>query len=314
MMIQLARKALLFIGLVSASSLLAATQFTSEPARLAAQSLLLDVTRAGNRLVTVGERGHVLLSDDNGLHWRQVSVPTRSQLTAVTFADDRNGWAVGHDAVILSTSDAGEHWSLQHQDEQYDDPLLDIWFRDAQHGFAIGAYGMFLSTDNGGKSWDRRQISEDDYHLNAITSLPDGELFIAAEQGHVYYSEDEGYNWQELPTSYNGSWFGIMPLGDDGLLVFGLRGHMLRSTERGNNWSTINTGTESSLMAGTSLPDGSVVVVGLGGTILTSRDEARTFQVRTRDDRKHLTGIAAGPDDTVILSGAAGIKRDTGQP
>lgn len=39
------------------------------PARvrpLAGRSSLLDITRAGSRLVAVGERGHVLLSDDQG--------------------------------------------------------------------------------------------------------------------------------------------------------------------------------------------------------------------------------------------------------
>src|SRR5690349_8937389 len=51
---------------------------SSEPARLAAKSLLLDVARAGSRLVAVGDRGHVLLSDDEGGTWRQVIVPTRA--------------------------------------------------------------------------------------------------------------------------------------------------------------------------------------------------------------------------------------------
>ena len=37
---------------------------------LAAGSLLLDLAAAGSRLVAVGERGHVLLSDDQGVTWR----------------------------------------------------------------------------------------------------------------------------------------------------------------------------------------------------------------------------------------------------
>ena len=49
------------------------------PARESARaqhSLQLAVTRAGNRLVAVGERGAVLLSDDAGRSWRQAkSVP-----------------------------------------------------------------------------------------------------------------------------------------------------------------------------------------------------------------------------------------------
>ncbi|MBW2369941.1 MAG: hypothetical protein JRH15_18880, partial [Deltaproteobacteria bacterium] len=44
--------------------------------RGAAHSVLLDVTTAGERLVAVGERGIVVLSDDAGHTWRQAKVPT----------------------------------------------------------------------------------------------------------------------------------------------------------------------------------------------------------------------------------------------
>ena len=54
----------------------------SEMAPLAEHSLLLDVTLAGERLIAVGERGHVLVSDDRGESWRQVRVPTTRIPTA----------------------------------------------------------------------------------------------------------------------------------------------------------------------------------------------------------------------------------------
>src|SRR5687768_9473515 len=60
---------------------------------LAEGSLLLDLAFAGQRLVAVGERGHVMLSDDHGATWRQAkSVPTRVLLTAVFFVDSEYGW------------------------------------------------------------------------------------------------------------------------------------------------------------------------------------------------------------------------------
>ncbi|MES2943818.1 MAG: glycosyl hydrolase, partial [Pseudomonadota bacterium] len=53
----------------------------SQAARLTPKALgaaTLAVTRAGKRLVAVGERGTVLLSDDNGVSWRQASVPVQA--------------------------------------------------------------------------------------------------------------------------------------------------------------------------------------------------------------------------------------------
>ncbi len=77
------------------------------------QSLLLDIARAGDRLVIVGERGHIATSDDNGKTWQQSEVPTRSMINAVFFISPTDGWAVGHDALVLHTSDAGKTWAIQ---------------------------------------------------------------------------------------------------------------------------------------------------------------------------------------------------------
>ena len=68
---------------------------------LASRSLLNGIARAGNRLVAVGARGHILYSDDEGKSWKQAKVPVSSDLTAVNFSTPQQGWAVGHDGVIV---------------------------------------------------------------------------------------------------------------------------------------------------------------------------------------------------------------------
>ena len=50
----------------------------SVQAPLADRSLLLDVTAVDGRLVAVGSRGHILVSDDLGQTWAQPEDPTRS--------------------------------------------------------------------------------------------------------------------------------------------------------------------------------------------------------------------------------------------
>src|SRR5471032_2687810 len=81
------------------------------------QVRMLSATRAGTRIVAVGDRGVVILSDDNGSTFRQARmVPTSSSLTSVTFTDPSHGWAVGHWGVIVATNDGGETWQLQRSD------------------------------------------------------------------------------------------------------------------------------------------------------------------------------------------------------
>lgn len=284
-------------------------QAGSVTAPLAAESLLLDIVRAGDRLVAVGERGHVLLSDDSGITWRQVLVPTRATLTAVTFVDPMRGWTVGHDAVVLHTGDGGESWVEQYADPDFETPLLDVLFSDADTGFAVGAYGLFLETVDGGATWEQRWVAEDDFHFNAILNPAPGQWFMAGEVGGLYRSDDGGGEWQLLDSPYLGSFFGALALGDDGLLVFGLQGKVFRSDDSGESWQPVETRTTAALVAGAVLSDGRLVVVGLGGAVLVSDDGGRSFRRSRRDDRSALSGVVEAPDDRLVLVGEAGFTR-----
>eukprot|EP00659_Diplonema_papillatum_P004559 gene4559-7051_t len=237
----------------------------------AAKSLMIDVVHAGKRLVAVGDRGHILYSDDQGATWTQAKVPTRQLLTAVFFADDQHGWAVGHDAQILATTDGGVTWTQQFQDLKREAPLLDVWFKDASNGFAVGAYGALIETTDGGKTWDDvsdRLDNEDQYHLNAIAQVKDAGLFIVGEQGSMFRSHDEGQTWEKLEGPYEGSLFGVIGTAQaQTLLAYGLRGNLFRSTDFGSTWEPVELNAtrgalEFGLSGATLLDDGSIVVVG----------------------------------------------------
>lgn len=159
----------------------------SEIARLSPKSLLLGITQAGDKLITVGDRGNILLSSD-GKTWTQVVAPVNVTLTAVNFADANHGWAVGHDAAILHTADAGKTWQLQNFQPELNKPLFGIFAVDSQNAYAVGAYGLFLATQDGGAHWsavDAGPITADGLHLNALIRLNNGDLFIAGEVGLI---------------------------------------------------------------------------------------------------------------------------------
>jgi photosystem II stability/assembly factor-like uncharacterized protein len=123
-------------------------------ANAAPDGLILGAARAGKRMVTVGDRGVILLSDDQGKTWRQAQeVPTRATLTAIFAVDEKNLWAVGHWGVILKSVDGGEHWSLNHSDLERDQPIFTVWFADAQHGVVAGLFSLLMVTDDAGQTW-----------------------------------------------------------------------------------------------------------------------------------------------------------------
>jgi photosystem II stability/assembly factor-like uncharacterized protein len=306
-----AQGAALFVLLTLAEAGSAAPPVAAErssPARLAARSLLLDAADREGLAVAVGERGHVLLSSDGGKAWTQVEAPTRALLTGVWLHDARLGWAVGHDETILRTRDGGKTWQrIRHAPEE-EKPLLDVWFHDEKRGFAIGAYGLLLATADGGDTWESRTVVEGtDTHLNAIAEAG-GSLFLAGEAGSLYRSDDGGESWQALESPYQGSFFGLLPLGDGALLVFGLRGNVFRSEDRGKTWSSVNSGTEATLTTGRELGSGKVAVAGMAGVLLWSEDGGRTFRLRELEDRKASLAILPGSADGLVLLGEGGIR------
>ena len=67
----------------------------------------------------------------------------------------------------------------------------------------------------------RAEAADDDEglsqpHLNAIAGGGNGVLYVAAEAGRLYRSADGGHHWSQLPSPYEGSFFGILPLDGDG--------------------------------------------------------------------------------------------------
>ncbi|MCZ8133105.1 MAG: YCF48-related protein [Steroidobacteraceae bacterium] len=317
---------------------LVATSARVVVAPLAVRSLLLDVQAvpgANGRLVAVGERGHVLVSTDGGTTWRQSRVPTRATLTGVYFADVRNGWAVGHDEVILRTTDGGATWTRVRYEPDREQPLLDVWFADANVGLAVGAFATIYRTADGGATWEPAEfapapvagaaaratpgtpdedldaMAEDEEvtepHLNAVAASSTGKLYLAAEAGNLYRSDDAGATWTQLASPYEGSFFGVLPLDGDVVLAFGLRGHLFRSEDAGASWTRLESGSESLLAGGARLADGTIVIVGLAGTVLVSTDGGRTFERRQQPDRRGFAAAAPGRAGAVLV-GESGVR------
>jgi photosystem II stability/assembly factor-like uncharacterized protein len=292
-----------------------AAVFALESAK-ASRSLLLDVTHAGKRIVVVGDRGHILYSDDQGTSWTQAKVPSRQLLTAVYFVDDQHGWAVGHDAQILASNDGGATWTKQFEDLKREAPLLDVWFKDLKSGIAVGAYGALLETTDGGQRWEDigdRLDNEDQYHLNGIAYVKDAGLFIVGEMGSMFRSADDGQTWEKLEGPYQGSLFGAVGTSQSmTLLAYGLRGNLFRSTDFGSNWEPIalqgeRGPLEFSIANASLLPDHSIVLVGNGGSVMRSTDDGETFTVSNRSDRLSLAGVAEDDKGNLILVGQGGV-------
>jgi photosystem II stability/assembly factor-like uncharacterized protein len=321
------RRALLLAVLGSASAIAAAPDPPdAEPAPLAARALLLALATAGERLVAVGDHGIIVYSDDGGRHWTQAAaVPTEALLTGVCFFDAQHGIAVGHDLVALTSADAGRSWRRTHYEPQAARPLLDVWCGEAGRAIAVGAYSTFLVSGDAGTSWQERAFrpalrprppppehsedaAENGYHLNRIVGQAP-RLYMAAEAGHLYRSDDGGVAWRELASPYEGSFFGVLPLEGTAVLAYGLRGNLFRSADGGDSWQKLASGTVAMLDGGARLGGPGVAVVGLAGVVLVSADGGRTFTLLQQADYSGLAAVRAADATTLVAVGESGARR-----
>ncbi len=280
----------------------------SEILALTSKGLMLDVVNTGKHLIAVGDRGTVIVSN-NGADWAQVQVPVRSPLTAVSFADEMNGWIVGHDAVILATKDGGKSWAMQNFAPELEKPFLDVIALDASNVLAFGAYGLLYKTSDGGTTWamaEAPEIRADELHFNGVNKLANGSVLAVGEQGMLGLSTDGGATWTKLASPYDGSYYGALPLGEAGAVVYGLRGNVYKTTDVVKGpWVQVQTNTVASFFGATALPDGGVALVGLAGAVLKldASDNATKLRVKVRG--KDALGRELDKDVTGSFSSAA---------
>jgi photosystem II stability/assembly factor-like uncharacterized protein len=317
--------AVLALGLaVALSPVLAASPFPAleRPAlqvKAPERQVLQAAVKAGERIVAIGERGLVVLSDDQGRRWRQArQVPVSVSLTALSFVDSQRGWAVGHGGVVLHTADGGETWTRQADgvalaraalaeaeqlaaqrpgdpaaeraladarrlvDDGADKPLLDVRFIDARRGWVVGAYNLFFETNDGGATWRSVSTRLDNpraLHLNAL-AVRGQTVFIAGEQGVLFRSLDAGQTFQALSSPYKGSWFSLAQGEDGAVTVAGLRGNAFRSADGGTTWTAIGGLPPVSIVSASARADGSVVLSNQAGQLFVSRADAPAQPLR----------------------------------
>ena len=265
-----------------------------------------------------GHDGIVLGSTDGGLTWQ-------SQLDGNTInaliLDDLNEQIARHEALDAGADPAHderlERLQLRLEDAEAgaefgpSRPILDIWFADDARGYAVGAFGQLLQTRDGGGSWRSlggRLDNPDSLHLNSITALGAGRLYIAGEQGNLWTSADAGESWRRMDTGYQGSLYGVLSPDGHALLAYGFGGHLFRSYDDGATWSAVTRFTDKALVAHARTADGRIILFGRDGSAFASADEGHVFQPLERTARGSIAAVTLLDDGRLLMVGSAGIQ------
>lgn len=314
------------------------------PSALASKSPLVAVAKAGKRLVAVGQRGVVVVSDDGGSNWVQGTVPVRTDLLAVHFSSPKNGWAVGHGGVVINSRDGGLTWTKQLDGKQASkliidyyaraasnsslsnaqmyskreeslmgfggtQPFLGVYFESDLRGYVVGTFNRILRTEDGGKTWEplmHRVENPKELNFYSIAAGVGG-IYIVGESGMVWkYSKDTD-QFAARPVGYAGTLFGIA-VGEKVLVAYGMRGSAYRSADLGDTWKRIELGGHAGVTGGALLDNDRIILVNLAGSAFFSANYGESFKPLPIPRTMSYFGAVALNENHLALVGAEGIR------
>lgn len=319
--------------------------------RQPAKAYLTAVAQAGKRIVAVGERGIIILSDDGGTTWRQAKVASSVSLAAVQFPTPTDGWAVGHYGVILHSRDGGASWTRQLDGVQAaqlmlrdaqaqaqaagaplaaaaeaylaeaqrliadgpDKPFLALHFSDAKNGIAVGAYNLAFRTRDGGASWTpiSSRLDNPGGHHMYAVGASGNEVYIAGEQGLLLRSGDGGERFERIELPYKGSFFAL-GITDGQVAVGGLGGNVFRSGDKGASWSRIPVPMPVSITSMRGQGD-ELLMANQAGMLLRAGANGPVAVLKT-PPLAPLSDLLVQPDGTIVAVGMSGAVRLPAQP
>lgn len=288
------------------------------------RTMLLDITRADNRLIAVGAHGHVVYSDNNGLNWTQSKVPVSVTLTKVFFVSGKIGWAVGHDSVILKTTDAGVNWELQFDGIKANQAIVD----GAEKSVRKAESSLAKAEGSGNKSAINNAEDElenlgyvlDDaiYDNDVGSTKPFLDVwFYNAHHGYAigaygmfFYTTDGGKSWvngaSRIPNPNRFHLNSIALVGDNALMIVGEQGLIVRSDDLGETWFEQDAPYGGSFF-GLAAKTDQQLLYGLRGHVYYTQNSGLNWtEIQTGSEQTLLGGVV-GKTQTLLVGSAGTV-------
>lgn len=284
------------------------------------RSIMVDIAQMGERILTSGERGRIFYSDDQGASWVQAQVPVSVMITAIDVTTESTLWAVGHDGIVLNSTDRGGSWSKVLAGAQINQLV-------AQY------YQGLVATAKADANFPEEELEELLFRADdAIIALEDNRLatlldvkfvdgnvgYILGSYGLLLQTLDGGQSWQPLIESLgnlDGYHLNAMIQTDNSLLIAGEGGSLFRSIDQGAHWESLESPYNGSFFGIQLLDEQHLLVYGLRGNAFESQDGGDSWLQLQLPIKRTLAGSTLLSNGTVVLVGSfnAMMVRPAGQ-
>lgn len=213
----------------------------------------LGTTRAGGPMA-------VAYSDNNGTNWNVVNVgSTNGQFSknpnSLFAYDTYSIWQVTSGGYIYKSVDGGVTWVVQDAGvASGGSDLHAVHFITDRVGAAVGAAGAVLTTQDGGTTWSTMTVPVSAI-LSAVWVVDSDHIWVGAENGRLYYTENGGVTWAERTFTNAGTGKVRSISFAPGSALFGIMvwnsaspvGKVLTTIDGGFSWSVETTPANSGL-------------------------------------------------------------------
>ncbi|RDE24995.1 glycosyl hydrolase [Motiliproteus coralliicola] len=275
------------------------------------RSLLVDLIGSDERLLAIGERGRVLISDDLGLSWRQGAVPVSVMLTGIAQADESSFWVVGHDGIVIRSEDRGENWTKVLEGRKIVELVAEYYRALVAEAEADPDYPEFELEELMFRA-EEAELAVEDQALPTLLNV----AFVDARHGYLLgayglllETRDGGESWtpiNEALGNIDGFHLNALTVTDSALYIAGEAGSLFRSLDRGQSWEALPSPYDGSFFGLQPLNQDSLVAYGLRGNAFESRDGGDSWQPLPLPIKRTLTGMAQLENGTQILVGSFG--------
>ena len=139
--------------------------------------------------------------------WQAVDLRTASNPLDVSFANEKHGFIVGTNRMILETNDGGETWQERDLNLQEDDNfrLISIDFL-GNEGWLAGQPSLVMHSKDAGQTWSKlildAKLPGEPY---MVTALGSNQAQLATNVGAIYNTKNGGTSWEAEVTDSSGA-------------------------------------------------------------------------------------------------------------
>ncbi|MGA9406616.1 MAG: YCF48-related protein, partial [Bacteroidota bacterium] len=245
---------------------------------------LMDISAVGKTVVGGGNSGRLMVSNDSGITWQDLTPPAQIQLTFVKYITNNLVAAIGNGSELFLSSDSCKTWT------KHDMPSglnVTIAFGDSLNCWiADDSSRIFHSSDLGATWTAQKELdylnppSTLDPPLFGISFFGDSTGCAVGGNGFITASTNGGGTWTTRTSNTSKNLYGIFVASSKKAWAVGQSGTIVTTSDAFNSWSAQTCPVATTLRSVAFSDTLNGYILGDGGTILKTTDGGATWKVQ----------------------------------